>query len=192
MDRSAAAAAIDAFLRALGQGDNPELAGTGARVASLFADELLDGYALDPAALLADTIPAASPPLVSVERLATHVVCPHHLTLGRGFASVVYQPRDRIVGLGALSRVVDACTHRLVLQEDAGAAVARALCDHLHARGAACVLTLRHDCLEHHGDKKRGAVVRTIALAGTFQEDTPDRGLALAAIGSLPRRRGKK
>ncbi len=191
MDKVAAAVAIDAFLRALGHGDNPELAGTGARVASLFADELLDGYRLDPSTLLADAIAAKSSPLVIIERLTTHVVCPHHLTLGRGFASVLYQPRDRIVGLGAIAQLVDACTHRLVLQEDAGAAVASALCDHLSARGAACVLTLRHDCLEHHGEKKRGAVVRTMALAGSFREDSSDRALALAAIGALPRR-GKK
>lgn len=191
MDRKAAAAAIDAFLRALGHGDHPEARGTGTRVASLFADELLDGYSLDPRALLADAITAKSAPLVIIERLSTHVVCPHHLTIGRGFASVIYQPRDRIVGLGAIAQLVDACTHRLVLQEDAGDHVARALCEHLNARGAGCLLSLRHDCLEHHGEMKRGAVVRTIALAGSFTEETSDRSLALAAISTLQRRRRK-
>ena len=188
MDREAAAAAIEAFLRALGHPIEGHLAGTGARVTALFADELLDGYQLDPAVLLAGAMQATSSPLVIIERLSTHVVCPHHLTIGRGYASVLYQPRDRVVGLGAIAELVDACTHRLVLQEDAGDAVARALCDHLRARGAACVLTMRHGCLEHHGQKKRGAVVRTIAMAGSFLEDTTDRALAIAA---LPPPKGK-
>lgn len=189
MDRQAAAAAIDAFLRALGHDTDPALVGTGARVASLYADELLDGYRLEPKVILGEGIVATSSPLVILERLSTHVVCPHHLTIGRGYASVIYQPRDRVVGLGAIAQLVDACTHRLVLQEDAGADVANALCRHLPARGAACVLSLRHGCLEHHGEKKTGALVRTIAMAGSFLDDTSDRSLALAAIATIPRTR---
>ncbi len=186
MDRAAAAAAIEAFLRALGHPVEGELTGTGARVAALYADELLDGYKLDAAQILGEPIPAASTPLVTIERLQTHVVCPHHLTIGRGVASVLYQPSDRVVGLGAIAQLVDACTHRLILQEDAGELVARALVDHLGARGAACILAMRHDCLEHHGEKKRGARVRTISLAGSFTTEGTDRSLALAAIAALP------
>jgi GTP cyclohydrolase I len=74
----------------------------------------------------------------------------------------------------------------LILQEDAGDLVARALVAHLGARGAACILAMRHDCLEHHGEKKRGAKVRTIAFAGSFTVDGPDRALALASIREAP------
>jgi GTP cyclohydrolase I len=184
MDRVAAAAAIEAFLRALGHPIEGELAGTGARVAALFADELLEGHRNDLANVLADPIPAPSSPLVAVERLRTHLVCPHHLTIARGTASVLYQPSDRVVGLGAIAQLVDACTHRLILQEDAGELVARALIDHLGARGAACTLAMRHDCLELHGEKARGAKVRTIAFAGSFLVEGPDRSLALAALAN--------
>ncbi len=190
VDREGAARAIEAFLRALGhpvEGDG-ELAGTGPRVASLYADELLDGYAVDVPTLLAEVIPARDgAPLVSIERLATHVVCPHHLTLGKGFATVAYLPSDRVVGLGSIARLVDAFTHRLVLQETAGDAIARALVEHLGARGAGCTLSLRHGCLEHHGEKKRGSVVRTLSLAGTFAAE--DRPLALAVLSPRTTRR---
>lgn len=185
MDRTAAASAIEAFLRAIGHpvDSDPELAGTGARVASLWVDELLDGYIVDLGALFDDAMPAREgAPLVTIERLTTHVVCPHHLTIGKGLATVLYLPGDRVAGLGAVARLVDACTHRLVLQEDAGQHVAGALVERLGARGAACVLKMRHGCLEHHGEKKRGARVRTISLAGTFALEGPDRALALAAI----------
>lgn len=187
MDRVAAAAAIEAFLRALDLpiDRDPELAGTGARVASLYADELLDGYRVDVPALFHDAIPAREgAPLVAIERLATHVVCPHHLTIGAGRAAVAYLPRDRVVGLGVVAQLVDAFAHRLVLQEDAGEQIAKALVAHLGARGAGCVLEIRHGCLEHHGEKKRGSVVRTLSLAGSFADDGPDRALALAALGT--------
>ena len=185
MDRVAAAAAIDAFLKAIGHpvASDPQLAGTGDRVASLFIDELLDGSRFDPATIFADAMTAPpSAPLVVVERLKTHVVCPHHLTIGAGHASVYYLPGDRVAGLGALAQLVAGCTHRLVLQEDAGGFVARALVEHLGAKGAACLLELRHGCLEHHGEKKVGARVRTIALAGSFAVEGPDRALALASL----------
>jgi GTP cyclohydrolase I len=188
MDRVAAAAAIEAFLRALGHPveSDRELAGTGARVAALFLDELLDGDRVDRAKLFADAMDAKeSSPLVSVDRLTTHLVCPHHLTVGSGHASVMYLPSVKVAGLGAIAQLVDACTHRLVLQEDAGEHVAQALVEHLGARGAACVLDVRHGCLEHHGEKKRGSRVRTISLAGSFARGGEDHALALAAVAGV-------
>jgi GTP cyclohydrolase I len=182
MDRAAAAAAIEAFLRAI-DARGPDFQGTGERVASLWIDELLDGARIDVAKLFAETIPVREgAPLVSVERIATHLVCPHHLTLAKGHASVFYLPNDRVVGLGAIGSLVDAYTHRLALQEDAGEQIAKALVDQLDAKGAACVLTFRHGCLEHHGEKRRGSRVRTVSMAGSFASRGPDRALALAAI----------
>jgi GTP cyclohydrolase IA len=197
MDRGAAAAAIDTFLRALGHDPDSDaaLTGTGSRVASLWADELLDGHGKDVDALFADAIPAGrSTPLVIVRRLATHVVCPHHLTLGSGWADVAYLPRDRVLGLGAVAQIVDAFCHRLVLQEDACQAIARAFVDRLDAHGALCRLELRHGCLTHHGEKKRGSLVTTIASAGSCDEPGPDRAFLLGAlIAGVPTdRRGTK
>jgi len=179
-----AAAAIDAFLRALGHDPDrdAQLRGTGARVASLFADELLDGYATPVDTLFAQAIPASrGQPMVVVRGLATHVVCPHHLTIGAGHADVAYLPRDRVLGLGDVARLVDAFAHRLALQEDVTKSIAHAFVDGIDARGAVCAMRLRHGCLAHHAEKKRGASVTTIALAGSCEEGE-DRALALAAL----------
>ena len=192
MSTEAAAAAIEAFLRALGHEpeSDPALRGTGARVASLFADELLDGHGKDVGAFFEDAIACGrSTPLVIVRRLATHVVCPHHLTIGSGFADVAYLPRDRVLGLGSVAQVVDALCHRLVLQEDACQAIARAFVDRLDAHGAMCRLELRHGCLVHHGEKKRASLVTTIASAGTCEDAGPDRAFVFAGmIASRPTR----
>ena len=182
-----ASEAIDAFLRALGHDPSKEhaLRGTGARVATLFADQLLDGRRIDPASLCRDSIPVGSgAPMVVLRHVATHVVCPHHLMPALGYADLAYFPGDRVLGLGALGELVDACAHRLVLQEDASCDVARALVDHLGARGAACAMTLRHGCLTHHPPKKRGAKVTTLAFAGSCAHEGTDRQLVIAALGT--------
>ncbi len=195
-DHAAAAAAIEAFLRAIGQdpASDATLVGTGARVASLYVDELLDGYRVDLDALFSEPIPSPpDAPLVIVQRMPVHVVCPHHLTLGVGHASVAYQPAGLVVGLGAIATLVDAYAHRLALQEDVGRNVANSLVDRLRARGAACVMTMRHGCLEHHGRQKRGAVVATVSLSGSFAVEGGDRTLALAALfASSPGRSGRR
>jgi GTP cyclohydrolase I len=190
-DLERAAAAVEQFLRALGHDPlhDDALRGTGARVAALY-EQLLDGYRVDVPALFSESSPAGDgAQLVVVHRLTTHVVCPHHLTLGVGHAAVAYLPSDRVVGLGVLARVVDAHGHRLVLQEDAGRAIARAILEGTHARGAACMLTLRHGCLEHQGERKRGARVRTLAFTGAFEQPGADRELVLAALLSDPAER---
>ena len=191
-DLPRAALAIEAFLRALGHDPlhDDALRGTGARVAALYDEQLLDGYRVDVPSLFGEWSPAGQgAQLVVVHRLATHVVCPHHLTLGVGHAAVAYLPTDRVVGLGVLARVVDAHARRLVLQEDAGRAIAHAILEGTHARGAACMLSLRHGCLEHQGERKRGARVRTLAFAGTFEQAGGDRELVLAALLADPAER---
>lgn len=124
MDRAAAERAIADFLRALGRDParDPELALTPKRVAEAFADELLIGYATDLEALLHDGSPPArqSAGIVVVREIAVATVCPHHLLSSLGRATVAYRPGARVLGLGTIARLVDACSRRLALQEQIG------------------------------------------------------------------------
>ena len=94
MQREAAARAIEAFLRALGRDPErePELAGTGERVARAWADELLAGYAVDADALLAENVLAGTSELVVVRDLPVATMCPHHLLPSTGAATVAFAP----------------------------------------------------------------------------------------------------
>ena len=103
----------------------------------------------------------------------THLVCPHHLTVGTGFASVAFEPQNAIVGLGTLARLIDAHLHRLVLQEDAGQRIVDDLVSVLGARGALCQLEFEHGCLAHHAPKKAKARLVTQSIAGTFTTAPP-------------------
>src|SRR5262249_44027249 len=94
MDQDAAARAIDAFLRALGRDPEhePELAGTGARVARAFAEELLEGYTVDVDALLVHNVLAGGTEVVVARDLPVATTCPHHLMPAIGTATVAFAP----------------------------------------------------------------------------------------------------
>jgi GTP cyclohydrolase IA len=186
VDRTAARRAIEDFLRALGHEPAGELAGTPELVASAWCDDLLAGEAQDPAAVLAEgSLPADDPgTLVVLRDLAVTIMCPHHLMPSVGHADVAYLPGDRLVGLGTVSRAVAAVTRRLVLQEQAGARMARVLCEGLGARGALCRLRLVHTCLVARGARESSAMVESVAFAGSFADGGADRQLALGVLGS--------
>jgi GTP cyclohydrolase I len=174
MDRDAAAAAIDAFLRALGRdpAHDPHLTGTGERVAAAYADELLSGYAIDTDDLLAHAVFAGHSELVIVRDLPITTMCPHHLLPSTGTACVAFAPDEHLVGVGTVARVVDAYARRLSLQEQIGERVVAALQKHLAPRWSACRLALSHACMIARGERAHGSRVETLALAGGPVDDS--------------------
>lgn len=183
-DIDAAAAAIERFLEALGHpvDSDPELAQTGRRVAEAFAHELLAGYQLDPARILADTTATQAPGMVLVTDVATTVICPHHLLPAPGVVHLGYLPSDRVVGLGALARLVECHARRLVLQEDVGESIVRSLVTHLGARAAGCVVELRPTCVTARGSRQHSVRAITLAFAGDA-----DSGFREELLARLPR-----
>ena len=111
-----------------------------------------------------------------------HSMCPHHLLPYRGVAHVAYVPKKGVVGFGKLVELVDACAHRLVLQEQVAEDIADALMRHLGARGAACVLDAEQGCLTLRGPKRREARTVTRALRGVIAKDSGLQASFLAAM----------
>ena len=104
--------------------------------------------------------------MVLVTSIATTTTCPHHLMPATGVAHVGYLPGERVVGLGAIARLVDCHAHRLALQEDLGRTIARSLVTHLGARAAGVVLDLAPTCLTARGGRRHGARAVTTAFEG--------------------------
>ncbi|AGP33017.1 GTP cyclohydrolase I [Sorangium cellulosum] len=184
IDRQRAARAIEEFLRALGRDVEGELAGTGERVADAWADDLIEGEAIDAAAVLREGAMEMGPferGLVVARDLSVTTMCPHHLLPGHGTGVVAYLPGARVAGIGTIAHVLDALARRLTLQERIGGQLVDLLVGELGARGALCKLTLTHTCLIARGERKAGAVIETVAVAGVFAEPGPERDLAFAA-----------
>jgi GTP cyclohydrolase IA len=184
--RTTTAQAVDRFLDALGLPDEvrrcDDLAGTPDRVAEAWLEDLVDGYQVAPAAILAESAPSESRELVAVTGIAYHSMCPHHLLPSRGVAHVGYVPGGRLAGFGQIVRLVDALAHRLVLQEDLAGQIVRALEEHLGARGAGCVLDAEHLCLTVRGTRREGARAHAEAYAGVMAREGAVRRRFLAAI----------
>jgi GTP cyclohydrolase IA len=166
-------AAIEALLKASGldPASHPDLAQTPTRVARLWESEFLAGYGMDPAKILGDPVAGeADPDVVVVGGLRFHAMCPHHLLPYRGVAHVAYLPAGKLVGFGRLAELVDCFTKRLTLQERATHQIADALCRHLGARGAGCVIEAEQLCLALPDEKHDQSGVVTSAFVGEMRE----------------------
>ncbi|MFZ5895849.1 MAG: GTP cyclohydrolase I [Myxococcota bacterium] len=183
-DLKAAAQGIAAFLRALGFDEGkPELSGTPERVAEAFANELLSGERIDLRELLragSEPVAAETSGLVLVRNISVVVVCPHHLLPAVGHATVAYVPGKRLLGLGTVARLVQACGHRLALQEAVGQGVVDALLEHAEARGAFCRLELLHTCLATRGAEQPEARLVTTSRGGSLAGNEGALELSLA------------
>jgi len=191
-DLPAAARAIEAFLSALGhspEGD-PELASTGRLVAAAFHDELLAGYRMDPAQILAESMPTQSRAMVVVRGIDVACMCPHHLLPSTGVVHVGYLPSDRIVGFGAIAQLARCYTRRLTLQETLCESIADALVEQLGAAAAGCIADLAPACLTCRGERPAHARVVSFATAGRMTDDASLRSefLALAGVNMEPNR----
>jgi GTP cyclohydrolase IA len=181
-------AAIEALLTASGldPATNPDLGDTPARVARLWQTEFLAGYHMDPKEILGDPVEGeADPDVVVVGGLRFHAMCPHHLLPYRGVAHVAYLPAGKLVGFGRLAELVDCFTKRLTLQERATHQIADALCRHLGARGAGCVIEAEQLCLALPEEKHDQSGVVTSAFVGEMRErpDLKTRLLEAAKLG---------
>lgn len=190
IDRAAAAAAIDSFLRALGfdPAREPELRGTGNRVAEAFADDLCAGYADDVAALVASNVidmdgssSGAASSVVMVRGIELSTTCPHHLMPAVGTADVAFAPSDKLIGVGTVARVVQSLARRLVLQESLGEDVVGALDQGLAPKWIACRIDLAHACMVARGERQHGARVETLSLRGAIGDTE-----AFAMFGARP------
>lgn len=188
-DRARAERAVREFLSALGREpeQEPELHGTPARVVEAYATDLLSGYDVDVKALLGEGEAVSENKvsgLIALSGIAVSTVCPHHLLLSNGSASVVYRPGTRLFGLGTLAALVNAYARRLSLQESIGESVVQALVEHGGARAAYYEIRLVHGCLVARGSRQTGAELVTTARRGDLDAGE----LALALLGRHPRR----
>jgi GTP cyclohydrolase I len=182
IDRARAERAVREFLLAFGRSPDtdPDLLGTPSRVVEAYATDLLSGYDVDVAHLLSEGEAISENKVsgcIALSGIAVSTVCPHHLLLSNGTASVVYRPGTRLFGLGTLAALVNAFARRLSLQESIGENVVQALVEHGGARAAYCEIRLVHGCLVARGSRQAGADLTTTARRGAL--DTAELLLAL-------------
>ena len=95
-------------------------------------------------------------------------LCAHHFVPFYGKAHISYIPRDKIVGLSKMPRILEFYARRPQLQERLTEQVAGFLAEKLSPQGVMVVIEARHLCVEMRGVKKPGALTVTSAIRGIF------------------------
>ena len=97
--------------------------------------------------------------------------CEHHMAPIVGTAHVAYIPKERVVGLSKLARVVEVFSKRLQTQERLTMQIAQSLMTALDAKGVAVTIDAAHQCMKMRGIKKEHATTVTNYFLGQFKED---------------------
>ncbi len=178
------------ILAAIGEDPaRPGLRGTPRRIAEAYG-EFFAGLAVDPLEHLAPRAdfgadPAEIGELVLLRDIEFRSICEHHLLPFTGVAHLAYLPGERIVGLGALPRVVETLAARPQLQERLTEEIADALQTGLDARGVLVVLDASHGCVTARGSRQTHSTTVTLASRGILSQ-AAERAEIMALIGVLP------
>ena len=156
-------------------GEDPEREGlleTPKRVVKAFK-EYFKGYKEDPNLVLDKTFGDVEgyDDMVVQKNISVQSHCEHHMAPIIGKAHVAYIPRDRVVGLSKLARVVEVFSKRLQTQERLTMQIANTLMKSLDAKGVAVTIDSTHQCMTMRGIKKEQASTVTNYYLGQFKED---------------------
>jgi GTP cyclohydrolase I len=156
-------------------GDDPNREGlleTPKRVAKAYR-ELFAGYETDPHEYLERTFEEVGgyDQLVILKDIRVVSFCEHHMLPFLGRAHVAYLPRDRVVGISKLARVVNGFARRLQIQEKLTAEIAEAIQDILKPKGVGVVLVSEHSCMTMRGVNTPGSSLTTSHLLGEVRDD---------------------
>ena len=167
-------------------GDDPDREGlldTPRRVVAAY-ESWFRGYALDPSEVLAGTFGdvAGYDDMVMVRDVRLESHCEHHIAPFIGVAHIAYLPRDRVVGLSKLARVVEIYAKRLQTQETLTAQIAEAIERHLSPRGVAVLIEAEHMCMSTRGVNQQGVSTVTTRFAGAFDTEVGYRDRFLGLV----------
>ena len=168
-------------------GDDPDREGlldTPARVGRAWK-EYCQGYAEDPAIHLARQFEEVGGynELVLLKDIPFQSHCEHHMAPITGKASIAYMPKDRVVGISKLARVLSGYAQRLQIQERLTAEVASCIWENLKPHGVAVVLEAQHGCMTGRGVRTPGVAMVTSRLLGCFLDDPRSRKEVMSLMG---------
>jgi len=135
--------------------------------------EYFSGYKIDPKKILDKTFGDVDgyDDMVVQKNISIQSHCEHHMAPIIGKAHVAYIPKERVVGLSKLARVVEVFSKRLQTQERLTMQVAKTLMESLDAKGVAVTIDSTHQCMTMRGIKKEQASTVTNYYLGQFKED---------------------
>ena len=120
--------------------------------------------------------------MVIVKEIEFYSLCEHHILPFWGKCHVGYLPRNQIIGLSKIPRIVDMFSRRLQVQERLTREIAEALETALDPRGVAVVMEGQHLCMMARGVEKQAPKMTTNVMRGAFRDDSSTRAEFLRCV----------
>lgn len=170
IDKKKIVDAVSKILSAIGEDPQREgLVRTPHRVANAY-EEILGGYTMDPVKLINGALFTVDyDEMVVVKDIEFFSLCEHHLLPFFGRVHVAYLPRNKVLGLSKIPRIVDMFAHRLQVQERMTQQIAHFVQDTINPLGVGVVVEAQHLCMMMRGIKKEQASMTTSAMLGGFR-----------------------
>lgn len=167
-------------------GENPNrdgLLNTPKRIVSSWK-ELFSGYKQEPKEIFTTFEAGTYNQIVLLKDIEVFSMCEHHILPFYGKAHIGYIPKNKVIGISKLARLVDIYARRLQIQERIGEQVTEALMAHLEPIGAACVIEAVHLCMRMRGCSKQHSTMVTSSLRGEFLKEPSARAELMQLIKS--------
>jgi GTP cyclohydrolase I len=166
--------AVSQILACMGEDPTRDgLRHTPRRVAKMYG-ELLGGYFQDLDTIVNGArfdVEYGAGEMVMASDIEYVSMCEHHMLPFTGKAHVAYIPKDRVIGLSKIPRIVDMFANRLQVQERLTNEIADALEKAIAPAGVMVILEGQHSCAALRGVKKHGMNMTTTAQRGAFRDD---------------------
>ncbi len=147
------------------------LSGTPYRVAKMYVKELF--YGLDPKnkpkISLFDNKYGYGKMLVE-KNISLDSLCEHNFLTINGYSHVAYIPKDKVIGLYKINRVVDYYAHRPQVQERLSLQILNELKETLQTEDVMVMISAKHLCVSQRGIKDKESSTTTLEYSGRFNE----------------------
>lgn len=146
------------------------------RIAKMYVDEVFSGldYGTFPKISVIDNKMQVEE-MVRVDDIDLTSTCEHHFVTIDGSARVAYIPKDKVIGLSKINRVVRFFAQRPQVQERLTQQVLVALQTLLETDDVAVSMDAVHYCVKSRGVMDSNSRTRTTALGGAFKHDASTR-----------------
>ena len=158
------------------------LAETPLRIAKMYVDEIFSGldYQHFPKITQIDNKMNVSE-MVRVRDIEVLSTCEHHFITIDGLATVAYLPKQKVIGLSKINRIVRFFAQRPQIQERLTQQVLVALQTLLGTEDVAVQIDATHYCVKARGVRDGQSRTETRALGGVFLQDAARRAEFLGA-----------
>lgn len=166
--------------------DDDSLRETPNRVAKMFVNEIFWGldYEAFPKCTTVDNKMHYNEMVVE-RNVNVQSNCEHHFVVIDGLATVAYVPKQKVLGLSKINRIVEYFSKRPQIQERLTEQIFHTLCFILETDDVAVMIDAQHYCVKSRGVEDTGSSTVTVRLGGGFKSDPSARNefLSIARMG---------